>query len=72
MYVVLYPERVKALREEQGMTKRDLATAAGISTKTASNAERGLPVRSKTARSVAQAWGVEPLQRLGRPSRDPA
>ena len=30
MYVMLYPERVKALREEQAMSKRDLAVAAGI------------------------------------------
>ncbi len=57
MYVELYSERVKALREEQGMTKRDLAEAAGISKTTARNAERGLPVRSKTARKVAAALG---------------
>jgi DNA-binding XRE family transcriptional regulator len=49
MYVELYPERVRALHEEQGMTKRDLAAAAGISKTTAKNAERGEPVRSKTA-----------------------
>ena len=68
MYVELYPEKVKALREEQGMTKRDLAVAAGISKKTARNAERGEPVRTKTARSVATALGVYPLQGLGRPA----
>jgi transcriptional regulator with XRE-family HTH domain len=66
--VELYPERVKALREEQGMTKRDLAEAAGISMTTARNAERGEPVRTKAARGVATALGVYPLQRLGRPS----
>ena len=72
MYVELYPERVRALREEQGMTKRDLATAAGISKTTARNAERGEPVRTKTARRVATALGVYPLQSLGRPSRNSA
>jgi transcriptional regulator with XRE-family HTH domain len=71
MYVELYPERVRALREEQGMTKRDLATAAGISKTTARNAERGEPVRTKTARGVATALGVYPPQRLGRPSYRP-
>ena len=69
MYVELYPERVRALREEQEMTKRDLAAAAGISKTTARNAERGAPVRSKTARKVARALDVHPPQQLGRPAR---
>ena len=68
MYVDLFPERVKTLREERGMSKRDLAAAAGVSKKTARNAERGAPVRSKTARKVAAALGVDPPQRLGRPA----
>ena len=71
MYVMLYPERVKAMREEQGMSKRDLAVAAGISKTTARNAERGVAVRSKTARKVAAALRVHPLQRLGRPAHRP-
>jgi len=71
VYVQLYPERVRALREEQGMSKRDLAVAAGISKTTARNAERGEPVRAKTARRVAEALGVYPLQRLGRPAHRP-
>jgi DNA-binding XRE family transcriptional regulator len=60
VYVVLYPDRVKNLREERGMTKRDLAAAAGVSTTTARNAGRGEPVRSKTAGKVARALEVEP------------
>ena len=71
MYVELYHEKVRALREEQGMTKRDLAAAAGVSPATARNAERGLPVRSKTARKVAAALGVNPPQPLGRPAHRP-
>ena len=71
MYVDLFPERVKTLREERGMSKRDLAAAAGVSKKTARNAERGAPVRSKTARKVAAALGVDPPQRLGRPAHRP-
>ena len=69
MYVELYPVRVKALREERGMSKRDLAVAAGISKTTGRNAERGDPVRAKTARKVARALQVDPPQRLDRPSR---
>ena len=68
MFVEMYAEQVKTLREERGMTKRDLAVAAGISTTTARNAERGVPVRTKTARSVAAALGVNPPQPLGRPA----
>ena len=60
MYVVLYPERVKSLREERGMGKRDLAVAAGISKTTGRNAERGEPVRSKAARSVARGPAQAP------------
>ena len=71
MYVELYAEKVRALREESGMSKRDLAAAAGISTTTARNAERGEPVRSKTARKVAAALGVNPPQPLGRPAHRP-
>ena len=69
MYVELYSERVKALREERGMSKRDLAAAAEISATTVRNAERGAPVRSKTARKVARALDVDPPQRIGRPAR---
>jgi transcriptional regulator with XRE-family HTH domain len=71
VFVQLYPERVKTLREEQGMSKRDLAAAAGVSKTTVRNAERGTPVRSKTAFSVAEALGVHPPQRLGRPAHRP-
>jgi DNA-binding XRE family transcriptional regulator len=50
------------------MTKRDLAVAAGNSKTTARNAERGEPVRSKTARRVAVTLGVNPPRHLGRPA----
>jgi transcriptional regulator with XRE-family HTH domain len=68
VFVEMYGEQVRALREGRGMSKRDLANAAGVSPKTARNAERGEPVRTKTARGVATALGVYPLQRLGRPA----
>ena len=68
MYVELYPERVKALREEQGMTETDLAHAAGLTSRTAWRAVCGQPVRAKTSRAVAAALGVHPPQPLGRPA----
>ena len=71
MYVELFPDRVKALREEREMSKRGLTVAAGISKTTGRNAERGEPVRSKTARKVAAALGVDPPQRIGRPAQRP-
>ncbi len=50
------------------MSKKDLAAAAGISKKTARNAERGEPVSVPTARSVAAVLRVNPPQRLGQPA----
>ena len=72
MYVELHTEMVTTLREERGMSKRDLAAAAEVSPTTARNAERGAPVRLKTARRIAAALGVDPPQRLGRPAEKPA
>ena len=54
-----------------GTLKRDLAVAAGISKTMGRNAELGLPVQSKTARKVAAALGVNPPQRIGRPTHRP-
>ena len=71
MYVELYPEKVRALREERGMSPADLAVAAGLSARTARRAASGQPVRAKTARAVAAALGVHPPQPLGRPAHRP-
>ena len=38
------PERVRALRNLRGMSKRELAAEAGVSETTARRAERGEPV----------------------------
>jgi transcriptional regulator with XRE-family HTH domain len=67
MYVAMYGERVRELREEKGMSKRALAEAAGITPKTARRAEREEPVSLWTARKVAAALGVESVRGLGRP-----
>ena len=66
MYVVMNRERVQELREEKGMTRRDLAGAAGISAQTARRVELEEPVYFRTGRAVAKALGVEPSRDLGR------
>jgi transcriptional regulator with XRE-family HTH domain len=67
MYVAMYGERVRELREEKVMSKRGLAAAAGITPKTARRAEREGPVTMWTARKVATALGVGSPQGLARP-----
>ena len=65
-YVVMDSSRVRELREEKGMTRRDLAGAAGISAETVRRAEREKPVRFSSGRAVDEALGVEPSRDLGR------
>ena len=66
MYVKMNSERVQELREERGLSRRDLAGAAGISAETVRRAEREEPVRFSTGRAVADALGAEPSRDLGR------
>ena len=65
-YIEMYPEKVKTLREDKGMSRRDLADAAGISVATARKAERGGRVAKGTARRVILALGEEPSLEWGR------
>jgi len=65
-YVVMDSERVRELREERGMTRRDLAGEAGISVDTVRSVEREKPVTFRTGCAVAGALGVEPSPSLGR------
>jgi transcriptional regulator with XRE-family HTH domain len=66
LYVVMNSERVEELREEKGLSKRDLAGVAGVSVSTAKRVERKLAVMFRTGRAVAKALGVEPSPSLGR------
>jgi transcriptional regulator with XRE-family HTH domain len=66
LYVVMNSERVEELREEKGLSKRDLAGVAGVSVSTAKRVERELAVMFRTGRAVAKALGVEPSPSLGR------
>jgi DNA-binding Xre family transcriptional regulator len=60
------PGEAKQLQEQKGMTRWDLAAAAGISVSTARSVKRENPVTFRTGRAVARALGVEPSPSLGR------
>jgi transcriptional regulator with XRE-family HTH domain len=66
MSLVMNTERVQELREEKGMTRRDLAAVAGISMTTARRVEREKPMMFRTGRAVAGALGIEPSPGPGR------
>jgi transcriptional regulator with XRE-family HTH domain len=66
VYVVMDSEQVRSLREQKGMSRRDLAGAAGVSAETARRVEREVPVTFRTGRAVAGALGVKPCPTLGR------
>jgi len=66
VYVVMNSEKVRSLRKQKGITKRDLATEAGVCVSTSKRVEREAPVTFRTRRVVAEALGVEPSPSLGR------
>jgi transcriptional regulator with XRE-family HTH domain len=61
VYLVMDGEQVRSLRQEQGMSQRELAEASGVSKKTLANVEAGKvrPLPS-TARKIGAALDVEP------------
>jgi transcriptional regulator with XRE-family HTH domain len=60
MYVILSPEKVRELREERGLDRRDLADAAGLSPTTVRRIEGGKgPVEVESAYKIADALGLE-------------
>jgi len=71
VYGVVNSERVRQLRKREGMSKRDLAIAAGISLSTARRVERGAPVQPETVWKVAGVFGLHP-QDIARAVRRPA
>jgi transcriptional regulator with XRE-family HTH domain len=58
VYVVKNGRRVEELREEKGLSKQDLARAAGINPGTLRRIEREEPVQLKTGKKVAGALEV--------------
>jgi transcriptional regulator with XRE-family HTH domain len=71
MYAVMDADKVKQLRARNGMTRKDLADAAGISLSTARNVERKTMVTGATVWKVAGVFGLRP-QDIARPVRRPA
>ena len=65
------PERLHSLREEQRLTKADLAGKSGLSARTVHDLENGRRdrIQEKTLMLLAQALGVSIVELLG---RDPA
>ncbi len=66
MYGVIDGEKLRAMREERGLSRQGLAKEAGVALETVSKAERGHRVRSKTAWKVANVFGVHPSE-MGHP-----
>jgi DNA-binding XRE family transcriptional regulator len=71
MYARMNADKVKALRARRGMTRKDLADAAGISVATARNAERKVTVRASTVWKIARVFGLE-ARDIARPVRRPS
>jgi ribosome-binding protein aMBF1 (putative translation factor) len=67
VYVVLDPAKVGEMRQERGLSRRDLARRAGLAPSTVAKVEEGdAAVRLSTARGIGAALGVDPKS-LGRP-----
>jgi DNA-binding XRE family transcriptional regulator len=60
VYAVMNSKRLEELREEKGLSRRELAETAGISMKTLRAVESEKPVRVKTAWKVAGVFGLHP------------
>jgi transcriptional regulator with XRE-family HTH domain len=69
VYVAIDGPRVRALREQRGMARRELAKAAGLGAATVANLERSANVRLRTARKVGAVFGLHPRE-FGRPARE--
>jgi transcriptional regulator with XRE-family HTH domain len=54
--------QLRRLRENRGMSQRDLASASGVSQATVVRAERGEDARHITVRKLAKALNVQPAQ----------
>jgi transcriptional regulator with XRE-family HTH domain len=66
VYLVMDGEQVRSLREQKGMSQRQLAEASGVSKKTLSNVEVGkVHTLPSTARKIGVALDVDPRS-LGR------
>lgn len=53
-------DTLKEIREEHGITIRELALKAGISASTISRTENGLPIRNSSKVKIAKALNIPP------------
>jgi transcriptional regulator with XRE-family HTH domain len=62
MYVAIDGPRVRALREQRGMGRRELAKAAELGESSVAKLERSANVRLRTARKVGAVFGLHPRE----------
>lgn len=62
--------RIAALRGERGWSQEDLAQAAGVSTRTIQRLESGTPPAPDTAKAVAAAFDLLPVEVFANPIVD--
>jgi predicted transcriptional regulator len=60
VHVIMDGVEVTRLREEQGLSKKDLAKEAGVAQPTIARAEDSRPMYPATVRRIAGALGVDP------------
>jgi predicted transcriptional regulator len=59
MFIEMDGTEVTRLREEQGLSKKDLANKAGVTQATIARAEDSRPMYPETARLLGAALGVD-------------
>lgn len=69
--MILLPE-LRALRQTQALSMRDLAQRAGVSPASVFRAEQGKPMYPTTVRKLAKALGVTPAELRGDAPEVPA
>ena len=67
MYGVMDGERIRAMREERGLSRQEFAREAGVSPSTVRRVERSGRVRAATGWRVARVFGSHPME-LGTPA----
>ena len=67
MYAVMDGERVRAMRQERGLSRQEFVREAGVSLSTLRSVERGERVRATTGWRVACVFDMHPSE-LGTPA----
>jgi transcriptional regulator with XRE-family HTH domain len=59
MFIEMNGEKVRSLREEQGLSKRELSRLSNVTEATVARAERGERMFPSTVRRLAEVLGVD-------------